>query len=88
MARITTTNQKKNTMIPGIAYPATVLAAMGTSYPAPRDLFRKGLLAGGRNGSHNGRTGQRLPAAYLTAAVIARVSAVTASPATRTVGVA
>jgi hypothetical protein len=44
MARITTTNQKKNTMIPGMAYPATVLAlAMGPSYPAPRDLFRKGL---------------------------------------------
>jgi hypothetical protein len=26
MTRMTTTNQKKNTTIPGIAYPATVLA--------------------------------------------------------------
>lgn len=39
MARMTTTNQKKNTTIPGIAYPATVLAlATASSYPAPPDL--------------------------------------------------
>jgi hypothetical protein len=40
MARMTTTTQKKNTMMPGIAYPATVLALATTaSYPARRDLF-------------------------------------------------
>jgi len=39
MTRITTTNQKKNTTIPGIAYPATVLAlATDFSYPAPPEL--------------------------------------------------
>jgi hypothetical protein len=39
MTRITTTNQKKNTTIPGMAYPATVLAlATAPSYPAPPDL--------------------------------------------------
>jgi hypothetical protein len=40
MARIITTIQKKNTMMPGMAYPATVLAlAMAVSYPSPSDLF-------------------------------------------------
>src|SRR5215469_5082551 len=40
MARITTTTQKKNTMMPGTAYPATVLAlATAPSYPPPADLF-------------------------------------------------
>ena len=41
MARIMTTTQKKNTMMPGMAYPATVLAllAMAASYPPPPDLF-------------------------------------------------
>jgi len=40
MARMTTTNQKKNTTIPGMAYPAAVLAlATAASYPAPPDLF-------------------------------------------------
>jgi hypothetical protein len=40
MARITTTIQKKNTMMPGMAYPATVLAlATATSYPPALDLF-------------------------------------------------
>jgi hypothetical protein len=40
MARITTTNQKKNTTMPGIAYPATLLAlATGANYPSPPDLF-------------------------------------------------
>jgi hypothetical protein len=40
MARTTTTTQKKNTMMPGMAYPATVLAlATATSYPRPPDLF-------------------------------------------------
>src|SRR6266550_2387637 len=39
MARIATTSQKKNTMMPGMAYPATVLAlAMATTYPPPPDL--------------------------------------------------
>jgi hypothetical protein len=34
MARMTTTSQKKNTTIPGIAYPATDLAlATGTQLP-------------------------------------------------------
>src|SRR5690349_8936905 len=44
MARTTTTSQKKNTTIPGMAYPATVLALVATaaSYPAPSYLFRKG----------------------------------------------
>src|SRR5215472_8888425 len=45
MARITTTTQKKNTMMPGIAYPATVLAlATAASYPPPPGLFS---LSGG-----------------------------------------
>lgn len=40
MARMTTTSQKKNTMMPGIAYPATVLAfATAGSYPMPPELF-------------------------------------------------
>ena len=39
MARMTTTNQKKKTMMPGIAYPPTRLAlATALSYPRPRDL--------------------------------------------------
>src|SRR5436305_5987480 len=41
MARIMTTIQKKNTMMPGMAYPATVLAlATATSYPPTPGLFR------------------------------------------------
>jgi hypothetical protein len=40
MARMTTTTQKKNTMMPGMAYPATVLVlATVASYPPPRELF-------------------------------------------------
>ncbi len=40
MARTMTTTQKKNTMMPGMAYPATLLAlATSASYPTPRDLF-------------------------------------------------
>lgn len=40
MATITTTTQKKNTMMPGTACPATVLAlATAASYPKPIDLF-------------------------------------------------
>jgi hypothetical protein len=40
IARMTTTTQKKNTMMPGMAYPATVLAlATAASYPPPPDLF-------------------------------------------------
>jgi len=40
MTRMVTTNQKKNTTIPGIAYPPTVLAlATAPSYPPPRDLL-------------------------------------------------
>ena len=39
MTRMTTTNQKKNTTIAGIAYPPTVLAlATAFSYPAPPGL--------------------------------------------------
>jgi hypothetical protein len=45
MARITTTTQKKNTMMPGMAYPATVLAlATAASYPPPPGL--SGLFVG------------------------------------------
>ena len=41
MTRITITSQKKNTTMPGIAYPATVLAlATGASYPGLSWLFR------------------------------------------------
>ena len=40
MARITTTNQKKNTIMPGIAYPPIARLATGPSYPASPDLFR------------------------------------------------
>jgi hypothetical protein len=44
MARMATTNQKKNTMIPGTAYPATVLAlATASSYPAPPGLSVTGV---------------------------------------------
>jgi len=44
MARMTTTNQKKNTTIPGMAYPATVLAlATACSYPVPPDLSATGV---------------------------------------------
>ena len=40
MTRITTTSQKKNTTMPGIAYPATDLAlATCASYPPYPDLF-------------------------------------------------
>jgi hypothetical protein len=45
MARMMTTNQKKNTMMPGIAYPPTVLAlATAASYPTRPDLFHGGAL--------------------------------------------
>jgi hypothetical protein len=41
MARITTTIQKKNTMMPGMAYPATVLAlATGHQLPTAASLIR------------------------------------------------
>jgi hypothetical protein len=41
---MTMTIQKKNTMMPGMAYPATVLAlAVAASYPAPPDLFSDGV---------------------------------------------
>jgi hypothetical protein len=52
MARIMTTIQKKNTMMPGMAYPATVLAlATATSYPRTPDLERPAIDAmGGRWG--------------------------------------
>jgi hypothetical protein len=55
MARMTTTNQKKNTMMPGIAYPATLLdLATAASYPPPPDLFggRGRLLAALASGWH------------------------------------
>jgi hypothetical protein len=39
-----TTNQKKNTTIPGILYPATVFAlATASSYPAPPGLSAAGV---------------------------------------------
>src|ERR1700730_12551479 len=44
MTRMVTTNQKKNTTIPGIAYPATALAlATASSYPAPDGLAGAGV---------------------------------------------
>ena len=40
MARMMTTNQKNNTTMPGMTYPATVLVlATAASYPPPPDLF-------------------------------------------------
>jgi hypothetical protein len=43
MARMATTTQKKNTTMPGMAYPATVLALATTaSYPLPGMLFGAG----------------------------------------------
>jgi len=54
MARIATTTQKKNTMMPGTAYPATVLAlATATSYPPPPDLF-SGVNLGIQHGRDEG----------------------------------
>src|SRR5215472_3846493 len=54
MARITTTTQKKNTMMPGMAYPATVLAlAMAAQLPAaarPIRLIRRFLSDTKRGG--------------------------------------
>jgi hypothetical protein len=39
MTRMTTTSQKKNTTIPGMTYPATLLGlATASSYPAPPGL--------------------------------------------------
>src|SRR5215472_13105425 len=44
MARMTTTTQKNNTMMPGMACPATVLVpATAASYPSALDLFRRRL---------------------------------------------
>ena len=46
MMRITTTTQKKNTTIAGMAYPATVLAlATAASYPAPPVLSAPGAYS-------------------------------------------
>ena len=46
MARMTTTTHKKNTMMPGIAYPATVLAlATAASYPARPYLFTGAVIS-------------------------------------------
>jgi len=40
MTKITITSQKKNTTMPGMAYPATDLAlATGVSYPVKAYLF-------------------------------------------------
>ena len=86
---MTTTNQMKNQMMPGMAYPATLLAlATGPSYPAPLDLFCNYSLLDSRYGGPARCAGQRFPAAAVTAAVIACESARTTVPATRTVGVA
>src|SRR5271154_2294475 len=41
MAKMTTTNQMKNMMMPGTAYPPTLLGLdAAVSYPHPPDLFR------------------------------------------------
>jgi hypothetical protein len=46
MARMTTTTQKKNTMIPGMAYPAAVLAlATAASYPTPLYLSCSAVIS-------------------------------------------
>jgi hypothetical protein len=43
MTRMTTTSQKKNTTIPGMTYPATLLGlATASSYPAPPGLSATG----------------------------------------------
>jgi hypothetical protein len=43
------TTQKKNTMMPGMAYPATVLAlATAVSYPSAQELFGAGWCLAGR----------------------------------------
>ena len=48
MAKMAMTTQKKNTMMPGIARPATVLAlATAASYPAVPDLFTSGPRSSG-----------------------------------------
>jgi hypothetical protein len=58
MARITTTTQKKNTMMPGMACPATVLAlAMAASYPPPPGL--SGFFGG--FAGHENEAGDRRP---------------------------
>jgi hypothetical protein len=46
MARMMTTNQMKNTMMPGMAYPATLLVlATSASYPRRPGLFRGGRFS-------------------------------------------
>src|ERR1700746_3973786 len=56
IARMTTTIQKKNTMMPGIAYPATVLAlATAASYPRSPDLFGNTWKASNERDRHDGR---------------------------------
>jgi hypothetical protein len=86
---MTTTTQMKNQMMPGMAYPATLLAlATGPSYPVPPHLFGNYPLLDSRYGGPLRCAGQRFPAAAVTAAVIACESGRTTVPATRTVGVA
>ena len=52
MAKTTTTTQKKNTMMPGTACPAMVLALVtAVSYPSPPDLFAIGREHDGSGGS-------------------------------------
>jgi hypothetical protein len=49
MAKMTMTTQKKNTTMPGMAYPATVLAlATAVSYPLAQPLFGAGRCRAGR----------------------------------------
>ena len=71
MATMTTTTQKKNTTMPGMAYPATVLAlATAASYPPPPDLSgefftgpdntRPQPIRGWRHAPRAGETAQRL----------------------------
>jgi len=59
MARTTMTTQKKNTMIPGMAYPATVLLAMAVSYPAAEASFQP--IARGREAGRYPPTSTRAP---------------------------
>lgn len=58
MTRIATTIQKKNTMTPGMAYPATVRAlAMVNRYPVAAELMREARSGLVRSGFEVGEAG-------------------------------
>jgi hypothetical protein len=80
MTRITTTSQKKNTTIPGMTYPATLLdLATASSYPAP-----PGLSATGRGAERRGRVvSQPYPLIHPAVPGCSRGAGVTADAARR-----